>query len=95
MPTPFSATRESFGLGSPAIKALDASYQGRQSDNGDSGSAEKRRRGTANESARSEHELDQEATAALLMLNHDRRSWRGGKSSGGGGGMSVKDLLSG
>ncbi|KAF2856188.1 hypothetical protein T440DRAFT_463523 [Plenodomus tracheiphilus IPT5] len=32
---------------------------------------------------------DQEATAALLMLNTDRRSWSGAR------GMSVKDLLSG
>ena len=35
---------------------------------------------------------DHEATAALLMLNTDRRSWNGQK---GGRGMSVKDLLSG
>ncbi|KAH9870659.1 hypothetical protein IAQ61_006137 [Plenodomus lingam] len=32
---------------------------------------------------------DQEATAALLMLNTDRRSWSGAR------GMSVRDLLSG
>lgn len=32
---------------------------------------------------------DQEATAALLMLNTDRRSWSGAR------GLSVKDLLSG
>jgi hypothetical protein len=30
-------------------------------------------------SGRSEHELDQEATAALLMLNNDRRNWRAGQ----------------
>lgn len=36
-----------------------------------------------------ERELDQEATAALLMLNCDRRGIHGG-----GRGMSVKDLLS-
>ena len=56
---------------------------------------EKQRRAT--KSGRSEHELDQEATAALLMLNHDRRNWRGsreGEASRGNGGMSVKDLLS-
>jgi len=35
---------------------------------------------------------DHEATAALLMLNTDRRSWSG---PSGGRGMSVKDLLSG
>jgi hypothetical protein len=56
---------------------------------------------------RSELELDQEATAALLMLNSDRRQWRGvgvakaagddsnSRRSSGGGGMSVRDLLSG
>lgn len=33
-------------------------------------------------------EEDQEATAALLMLNKDRRYPKGGR------GMSVKDLLS-
>jgi hypothetical protein len=54
---------------------------------------------------------DHEATAALLMLNTDRRSWteRGGNGSGsnnrsppaeaplkpGSRSMSVKDLLSG
>jgi hypothetical protein len=37
-------------------------------------------------------QVDHEATAALLMLNTDRRSWSGLK---GGRGMSVKDLLSG
>jgi hypothetical protein len=35
---------------------------------------------------------DHEATAALLMLNTDRRSWSGPRNSRG---MSVKDLLSG
>jgi hypothetical protein len=35
---------------------------------------------------------DHEATAALLMLNTDRRSW---SRPSGGRGMSVKDLLSG
>ena len=40
---------------------------------------------------------DQEATAALLMLNADRRGLGGGSSGSGGGparGMSVRDLLS-
>jgi hypothetical protein len=46
-----------------------------------------------------ERDLDQEATAALLMLNTDRRGIGSGvniASSGGvgGRGMSVKDLLS-
>lgn len=47
---------------------------------------------------RSEQELDHEATAALLMLNSDRRSWRASQNSNtnsGTGGMSVRDLLSG
>lgn len=39
-----------------------------------------------------QRDLDQEATAALLMLNTDRRSTQG--SISGRGGMSVKDLLS-
>ncbi|EPE36669.1 HLH, helix-loop-helix DNA-binding protein [Glarea lozoyensis ATCC 20868] len=39
-----------------------------------------------------QRDLDQEATAALLMLNTDRRGTRG--SISGRGGMSVKDLLS-
>ncbi|OJD38680.1 hlh transcription [Diplodia corticola] len=41
---------------------------------------------------------DHEATAALLMLNSDRRSWSGANSTAstpGSRGMSVKDLLSG
>jgi hypothetical protein len=38
-----------------------------------------------------QRDLDQEATAALLMLNTDRR---GTQSSVGRGGMSVQDLLS-
>jgi hypothetical protein len=38
-----------------------------------------------------QRDLDQEATAALLMLNTERRGTNGG---GGGRGMSVKDLLS-
>ena len=33
----------------------------------------KKKQRTANHQSRSESELDQEATAALLMLNHDRR----------------------
>lgn len=36
----------------------------------------------------SAYERDEEATAALLMLNQDRRNPSGGR------GMSVKDLLS-
>ncbi len=39
-----------------------------------------------------QRDLDQEATAALLMLNSDRRSTNGNNDSGRG--MSVRDLLS-
>ena len=38
---------------------------------------------------------DQEASAALLMLNNDRRSWSSAAGSEKGRGMSVKDLLTG
>lgn len=46
-----------------------------------------------------ERDLDQEATAALLMLNSDRRGTVGNMAGGGGSGasgrgMSVRDLLS-
>ena len=59
------------------------------------------RAATPRQGVRNELELDQEATAALLMLNCDRRVWRGsgsgddGRRVSGGGGMSVRDLLSG
>jgi hypothetical protein len=39
-----------------------------------------------------QRDIDQEATAALLMLNTERRGTQG--SINGRGGMSVKDLLS-
>lgn len=106
-----------FGLGSPALQPLDASSQSqahhlRQIAEGAeqlaSSSSDREREtsraATPRQGARSELELDQEATAALLMLNSDRRAWRG-KAAGvaggddrrgsGGGGMSVRDLLSG
>jgi hypothetical protein len=63
------------------------------------------RQATTAAATRSELELDQEATAALLMLNTDRRQWRGtgvtkaagddSNSRRSSGGMSVRDLLSG
>ena len=40
-----------------------------------------------------QHDMDQEATAALLMLNTDRRGTNA-SSYGNGRGMSVRDLLS-
>lgn len=85
-----------FGLGSPALKPLDSSAQLRHIAENATELSEKQRKAT--KSGRSEHDLDQEATAALLMLNHDRRSWSAAHESGNsrsGNGMSVKDLLSG
>lgn len=101
-------TGPGFGLGSPALQPLDSGSQAhhlRQIAEGVSEqlSAEQSRAATPRQGARSELELDQEATAALLMLNSDRRQWRGtgiGKAGderrgSGAGGMSVRDLLSG
>lgn len=84
-----------FGLGSPALKPVDSSTHLRQIAEGATELSEKQR--PSGKSGRSEHELDQEATAALLMLNHDRRSWRAAEVEPGRAstGMSVKDLLSG
>lgn len=80
--------REAFGLGSPAIAPMEGRVQsGWRSAEGGS-------------TVVVEGEMDREATAALLMLNCDRRSW--GAVNGGvgekerkGGGMSVRHLLSG
>ncbi|CAK4028145.1 transcriptional regulator of yeast form adherence 6-like [Lecanosticta acicola] len=85
-----------FGLGSPALKPVDSSSHLRQIAEGATELTEKQR--SAPNTARREHELDQEATAALLMLNHDRRNWRAAhetETSRSSTGMSVKDLLSG
>lgn len=93
---PYSASKESFGLGSPALKALDSNSSSRELADASSKAADSRRR--SSKSRRSEKELDREATAALLMLNHDRRDWsssRTGEPAKGTNGMSVKDLLSG
>jgi hypothetical protein len=99
-----------FGLGSPALLPLDSSAQAHHLRHIAEGASdqlsadrEQSRTATPRQGARSELELDQEATAALLMLNCDRRQWRGtgiGKTGddrrgSGGGGMSVRDLLSG
>lgn len=103
-------TAPGFGLGSPALLPLDSSSQAqnlRQIAEGASdqlsSDREQSRTATPRQGKRSEADLDQEATAALLMLNCDRRQWRGtgvGKAGddrrgSGGGGMSVRDLLSG
>jgi hypothetical protein len=103
-------TGPGFGLGSPALLPLDSSSHAqhlRQIAEGAtdqlSSDREQSRTATPRQGQRSELELDQEATAALLMLNCDRRQWCGtgiGKAGddrrgSGGGGMSVRDLLSG
>lgn len=90
------AFSNAFGLGSPALKPADSAHTLRQIAEGATELSEKHR--TTAKSGRSEHELDQEATAALLMLNNDRRSWRSARESDSGranAGMSVRDLLSG
>jgi hypothetical protein len=101
-----------FGLGSPALKPLDSNTHSlRQIAEGATQLSERRPSavvGAGGRQQRSEHELDQEATAALLMLNNDRRQWKniqpqpagseGGDErnrTGNTGGMSVRDLLSG
>ena len=92
MPASAGLHRESFGLGSPALGPVDSGKQRESALE----SPEEKRIGSAGKT-RSEHELDREATAALLMLNHDRRSWGAFKSGdkGRGAAMSVRDLLSG
>jgi hypothetical protein len=97
MPSSAGPYREHFGLGSPALKPLDSSQHLRHVAESASDLSEKQRSGMS-KTRRSEHELDQEATAALLMLNHDRRDWRAAQSTEAARsstGMSVRDLLSG
>ncbi|KJY01567.1 hypothetical protein TI39_contig287g00002 [Zymoseptoria brevis] len=85
-----------FGLGSPALKPLDSSLQSHQLRNIAENATELTQSLPPTKGARTERELDHEATAALLMLNHDRRSWRDGETGRSAStGMSVKDLLSG
>ncbi|KAK4634379.1 hypothetical protein CLAFUW4_01071 [Fulvia fulva] len=85
-----------FGLGSPALKPVDSASQLRHIAEGATELSEKQR--PTSNAGRREQELDQEATAALLMLNHDRRNWRNtsdAPSNRSNTGMSVRDLLSG
>ena len=99
MPASAGPQRDSFGLGSPALKPLDSSHYPRY--HADAAPAfSEQRRPTSTKHGRSEHELDREATAALLMLNHDRRDWRRSEQGPIGRnststGMSVRDLLRG
>ncbi|CAK1355372.1 hypothetical protein CB0940_00898 [Cercospora beticola] len=86
-----------FGLGSPALKPIDSASHLRHIAEGATAELSDKQRGSR--IGRSEHELDQEATAALLMLNHDRRNWRAAQhepepARSSSTGMSVKDLLS-
>jgi hypothetical protein len=89
--------RDTFGLGSPALKPLDHSQQLRHM--ADSTAELSEKRPVSAQTRRSEHELDQEAAAALSMLNNDRRNWSRAAGDGDttrpGNGMSVRDLLSG
>lgn len=64
-----------FGIGSPALKPMDSL---RQIAEGATELSEKRKGGggSGNGGRRRDEEMDHEATAALLMLNHDRRQWR-------------------
>lgn len=82
---PFSTA---FGLGSPALKPVDSASALRQIAEGATELSEQQRQARKT-SGRTEREQDHEATAALLMLNHDRRS-----SVRQSTGMSVRDLLS-
>ena len=89
--------RDTFGLGSPALKPVDSTQHPQQRPEGASAAPEKLGSGLS-KTARSEHELDQEAMAALLMLNTDRRDSRPsheGRRGKSHTGMSVRDILSG
>jgi hypothetical protein len=114
-------TGPGFGLGSPALKPMDSGVHAHhlrqiaesatdqlshdRYDKPSRRSSTTLRQATTAAATRSELELDQEATAALLMLNTDRRQWRGtgvtkaagddSNSRRSSGGMSVRDLLSG
>nr|POE47868.1 hypothetical protein CFP56_01196 [Quercus suber] len=73
-----------FGLGSPALKPVDSAHHLRQIAEGATELSEKQRsalKSGASAGGRSEKDLDHEATAALLMLNNDRRNWRTGQDS--------------
>lgn len=76
-----------FGLGSPALKPVDSASALRQIAEGATELSEQQR--MVRKTDRTEREQDHEATAALLMLNHDRRN-----SVRQSTGMSVRDLLS-
>lgn len=90
-PPPASFGNNTFGLGSPALKPVDSHL--RQIVEGATELSADAQRLAATHGSRSDHELDQEATTALLMLNHDRRNWREPGPTRSVTGMSVRDLL--
>ena len=97
MPTSACPNGDTLGLGSPALKPLDSIQHPRQVAGSVSAPSSKPRPGSLR-TGRSEQELDQEAMAALLMLNSDRRDWRASQEHGrqkANPGMSVRDLLTG
>nr|POE56874.1 hypothetical protein CFP56_70126 [Quercus suber] len=69
-------TYGNFGIGSPALKPVDSAHHLRQIAEGATELSEKQRSALKSIAGRSEKDLDHEATAALLMLNNDRRTWR-------------------
>lgn len=75
-----------FALTSPALRAQDAA-----SSHGGIAHLPTLSDAARHQRERREQDLDHEATAALLMLNSDRRSWKGKSVRG----LSVNDLLSG
>lgn len=75
-----------FALTSPALRAQDAG-----SSHGGIAQLPTLSDAARHQRERREQDLDHEATAALLMLNSDRRSWKGKSVRG----LSVNDLLSG
>ncbi|KAK4547403.1 hypothetical protein LTR36_001059 [Oleoguttula mirabilis] len=103
-PPPYSTT--TFGLGSPALKPMDAAQHTLRHIAAECATElsdkQQQQRPRSGNGTRSDHELDHEAAAALSMLNHDRRGWRAAgplaeapDAGRGNGGMSVRDLLSG
>jgi hypothetical protein len=90
-PAPYSTA---FGLGSPALKPIDSAPHAKRASGEAAESPDKQDHAPLSRNASIEQDHDQEATAALLMLNHDRRNWRAGDGGRSSTGMSVHDLLS-
>ena len=97
LPHHMSAVNHALGLGSPALKPTDSASALRSIAEGASELSDQQRY-VHSSPARGERDPDHEATAALLMLNHDRRNRSTHQESESGrsnAGMSVRDLLSG